>query len=192
MSSKKYFKLVYVSILTRLPEKDLIGLASVGTIDNVVENGHIMLEGGSLVDYLKSTGREVPEVLMVTDKKVLIVDDDPLVINSLKRLLIRYEGVMVQSASDAFEMGRILSSDNLPDLVILDYNMPGINGLEILKHLKKASDTANTRVIIYSGNMPEDVRREMLELKADKVIQKSGDAGELISALTSIFNEKKH
>jgi len=70
--------------------------------------------------------------------RILVVDDDPEIVSFLKRGLI-YEGYSVDTASDGIE-ALTEARDREPDLVILDIMMPGIDGMEVCKRLRQASD----------------------------------------------------
>lgn len=70
--------------------------------------------------------------------RVLVVDDDPEIVSLLKRGLA-YEGYRVDTASDGAE-ALAKAREHEPDLVILDIMMPGIDGIEVSKRLRQASD----------------------------------------------------
>lgn len=69
---------------------------------------------------------------------ILVVDDDPEIVSLLKRGLT-YEGYAVDTASDGAE-ALTKAHEKEPDLVILDVMMPGIDGIEVSKRLRQASD----------------------------------------------------
>jgi len=70
--------------------------------------------------------------------RILVVDDDPKIVSFLRRGLI-YEGYTVDTASDGIE-ALAQARDKEPDLVILDIMLPEIDGIEISKRLRQASD----------------------------------------------------
>ncbi len=82
--------------------------------------------------------------------RVLVVDDDPDVRRFCERLL-RRDGVLVETAADGAEALR-LAQHQPPDVVVLDFQMPGMNGLEVLARLRSAPPTAETPVIFMSGD----------------------------------------
>jgi DNA-binding response OmpR family regulator len=69
---------------------------------------------------------------------ILVIDDDPAITSLLKRGL-SYEGYAVDIAGTG-EAGLALARERVPDLVVLDIMMPGINGLEVLRRLRAADD----------------------------------------------------
>lgn len=70
--------------------------------------------------------------------RILVVEDEPKIANLLRRGLL-YEGYAVDVAADG-ESGLQMARDNPPDLVILDVMLPGIDGLEVCRRLRAASD----------------------------------------------------
>ena len=71
--------------------------------------------------------------------RILVVDDDPEILSFLKRGLA-YDGYEVDTASDGTE-ALAKARDTEPDLVVLDVMMPGLDGMEVSKRLRQASDT---------------------------------------------------
>ena len=70
--------------------------------------------------------------------RILVIDDDPEIVGFIKRGLA-YEGYAVDTAGDGTE-ALAKARDREPDLVILDIMMPGIDGIEVCKRLRQASD----------------------------------------------------
>ncbi|HVQ37978.1 MAG TPA: PAS domain S-box protein, partial [Pyrinomonadaceae bacterium] len=87
---------------------------------------------------------------------VLIVDDDRKVADLLTELL-EQEGYEVVSADNGISALEVLNSST-PDLVISDVVMPGLDGIQLCRHIKKDPLTANTPVLLISGlrNSPDD------------------------------------
>ena len=79
---------------------------------------------------------------------ILIVDDEPSILQSLDGILSD-EGFEVITASNGYEALKIIDSES-PDLVLLDIWMPGIDGIETLKEIKK--NNHYTQVIIITGH----------------------------------------
>ncbi len=79
---------------------------------------------------------------------ILIVDDEPSILNSLSGLLSD-EGFEIITASNGYEALKIVDVES-PDLVLLDIWMQGIDGIETLKEIKK--DNPHIQVIIITGH----------------------------------------
>lgn len=82
-------------------------------------------------------------------KKILIIEDDKFIRDLIARLLIK-EGFEVSEVADGEEGTKKIKKE-LPDLVLLDLLLPGIDGFEILSRMKENPDLAKIPVIILSN-----------------------------------------
>ena len=107
---------------------------------------------------------------------VLIVDDEPSILQSLGGLLSD-EGFEIITASNGYEALKIIDKES-PDLVLLDIWMPGIDGIETLKEIKKNNPYIQVIIITGHGNIETAVKATKLgafdliekPLSIDKVI----------------------
>ena len=86
-------------------------------------------------------------------KKILIVEDDSF-LQGLASTKLEKEGFTVHGASNSDEAAKILMTD-LPDLVLLDLVLPGVDGFGILKNIREGEQTKTLPVIVFS-NLSED------------------------------------
>ena len=101
-----------------------------------------------------------PAILQVQRRcKVLYVEDNPTNIRLLQQIFERYPQLELDVAEEAF-LGIYKARSTQPDLVILDINLPGMDGYDVLGVLKNDPDTREIPVIGLSANaMPYDVER---------------------------------
>lgn len=80
--------------------------------------------------------------------KVLVIDDSPTEVHVLQTLLEKngYEVVVANSG----EEGIVVAKETLPDVILMDVVMPGMNGFQATRQLSKQPETANTPVIIVT------------------------------------------
>ncbi|MFZ5758343.1 MAG: response regulator [Thermodesulfobacteriota bacterium] len=110
-------------------------------------------------------------------KKILLVDDEES-IHLLYREELEEEGYEVHSAlsgEDALEKLHILT----PDLVILDINMPGMNGIDVLRKMKEIDQ--NLPVILSSAY--QEFKQDLASWASDDYIVKSSNLDELKNAV---------
>lgn len=103
---------------------------------------------------------------------VLLVDDDADLLDLARRFLEQEEDIELVTTTSASEGQKKLVEEKY-DAVVLDYELPGIDGLKFLKQMKARKD--ETPVIIFTGRGREDVVIEALNNGADFYLQKSGD-----------------
>jgi PAS domain S-box-containing protein len=114
------------------------------------------------------------------DVRILVVDDDPEVLRVTARLLEK-EGYAVNRAADGYEALRSVEDDH-PALLLLDHNLPGIDGLEVCRRIKQDPALADIFVVIISGKKIEITDRvEGLRTGADDYIARPIDKRELLA-----------
>lgn len=90
---------------------------------------------------------------------ILIIEDDEVISNLLADILLQetnYRLFITNNAVGAFNFLKSIK----PDLILLDYSLPGINGIEICRRLRTMSDLIDIPVIIISAYY-EDIRQEI-------------------------------
>ncbi|MFC3492590.1 response regulator [Glycomyces rhizosphaerae] len=116
------------------------------------------------------------------DPRVLVVDDDPALADVVARYL-RREGFEVDYAADgATGLERALST--LPDLVVLDLMMPGMDGFEVCRRLRQATDIP---VVMLTARGEENDRIAGLDLGADDYVTKPFSPGELAARVRAVL-----
>jgi DNA-binding response OmpR family regulator len=118
-------------------------------------------------------------------KRALVVEDDADIAHSLKHNLER-EGFVAQIASDG-EAGLKAALGNPPDLVILDLNLPGLDGLEICRRLKKDPATAGVPVVMLTARVAEADKISGLDLGADDYVTKPFSVREFLARVRAVM-----
>lgn len=121
---------------------------------------------------------------------ILIVDDDVVLADLLKSSLAAAEfGVKwVKDANSAFAM---LQKKEKIDLILLDYNLPGINGLGLLELVKKEPAMAHIPVIMLTVRGESAMKVRGLETGADDYVVKPVVIAELLSRIRAIFRRTR-
>jgi DNA-binding response OmpR family regulator len=95
-------------------------------------------------------------------KKILVIDDDAAT-TTLVRLALKDDGYEVITLNDSTEAFDVILSEN-PDLILLDYMMPGMNGLSVLDAMRKDQNMAKIPVIFFT--VMGDINTKMAAYKA--------------------------
>ena len=115
--------------------------------------------------------------------KVVIVDDHPVVRAGLRRLLAAEPDVEVRETADGRE-ALSLYREQRPSLVILDLNLPGLGGLEMIGRLKAADPEA--RILVLSMHDDETHVTRALQAGAMGYVTKNADPEELLAAIARV------
>lgn len=118
---------------------------------------------------------------------ILIVDDEPSILRSLQGLLSD-EGFDVMTASNGYEALKIIEAES-PDLVLLDIWMPGIDGIETLKEIKK--DNPYIQAIIITGHGTIETAVMATKLGAFDFIEKPLSIDRVIVAINNALNFRR-
>ena len=129
--------------------------------------------------------KQIPEVW--DEKKILIVDDDPVTLKMLEKILLS-AGYCVAKATNGKE-ALYIADDFLPNLIMLDIDMPVMDGTETIERLRENPRTKNIPVIFLSslitnkdemgkfaknmGYLAKPIDREKLLKEIDKHLEKS-------------------
>jgi DNA-binding NtrC family response regulator len=129
---------------------------------------------------------QTPATSGVRRRRVLIVDDEPLIVEVLTEHF-KAEHVAATAGNGTDALGAILLER--PDVVLLDINMPGMNGVEVLKAIKQIDDSI--AVIMVTAN--EDVATAAAALKSGAVgyVPKPFDFRYLDHLLAAVFDQAK-
>jgi two-component system nitrogen regulation response regulator NtrX len=118
---------------------------------------------------------------------LLIVDDEPSILQSLGGLLSD-EGFEVATALNGYEALKIIDAES-PDLVLLDIWMPGIDGIETLKEIKR--ENPNIQVIIITGHGTIETAVKATKLGAFDLIEKPLSIDKVIVAINNALNFRR-
>lgn len=116
-----------------------------------------------------------------TNRCILVVDDEAEVVDIVKRIL-EAEGHEVLCAYDGLEVLRQLE-ERIPDIIIIDRLMPGMNGLEVLSRLKEAPKTASIPIIMLTSMEKFDDVIEGYQHGADCYITKPFTKNQILNGL---------
>ncbi len=122
-------------------------------------------------------------------KNILLIDDDPedaeIFMEAVQKL---NKGVKLQWAVNPQKVfNEMQSADQLPDLIFLDYNMPLINGGELLEKLKSDNRLSSIPVILISTPSEEFMKLKLEQNAIIKYFKKPNSYSELIAILDSIL-----
>jgi PleD family two-component response regulator len=113
-------------------------------------------------------------------KKILVIDDDATIRFLLEKILEKEFDVITMN--DGYEALDWLNTGNIPDLILLDFEMPNINGNAIVRRVRFTTALRAIPIIVLSGNDSEEAKFNFIKMGANDYISKPFKEG--------IFKEK--
>ncbi len=119
-------------------------------------------------------------------KRILVVDDDPNIVDLMVDVLSRDDRYEVKTAETGYDAG-MTSESFKPDLIILDYMLPDINGNVVCRAIRNNAELAHTRVIIVSGVVNQNEIDALLEAGADEFVKKPFNIEKLMERIEALL-----
>jgi len=120
---------------------------------------------------------------------VMIVEDEAALVTLLRYNLER-EGFRVSEASDG-EEALVLCQEERPDIILLDWMLPHLSGLEVCRRLRRTPDTREVPIILLTARGEESDKIRGLDSGADDYITKPFSPAELISRLRAVLRRAR-
>ncbi|MBT3339029.1 MAG: response regulator transcription factor [Anaerolineae bacterium] len=115
-------------------------------------------------------------------ERILIIEDDPAILKLLQRGLA-YEGYLVDTATDG-RSGLLMARDNHPDLVVLDWMLPGMDGLEVCHRLRTGGEVP---IVMLTAKDTIQDRVQGLDAGADDYLVKPFNLDELLARIRALL-----
>ncbi|GAB4365228.1 MAG: response regulator [Spirochaetales bacterium] len=195
-----------VRIFSALEVANICGVVNQTAI-NWIKNGYLKAfttPGGQyrvyaedLVEFLSSRNMRMPAELLaavegsVGNRRILIVDDDRSLNDMLKEYLEKkFPDFPVSQAFDGFEAGRLMA-ELKPALVILDIDLPGINGKELCRKIKGDASLGSPKILVVTGLGDEHLEETMKKEGADAFLRKPFDFEELTGQIFDLLKQTR-
>ncbi|TAL27127.1 MAG: response regulator [Nitrospirae bacterium] len=127
---------------------------------------------------------------MVTLNKVLIVDDSKLIHQMYRLVLMKYKNCALVDAMNGLEALDILSRENGFDLILLDINMPVMNGVQLMEKLKKDNLYRHIPIVVISTEGKEEDTIRAMKLGAWGYIVKPFKSEALYDLVEKVIAKK--
>ncbi|MFP4383720.1 MAG: response regulator [Spirochaetia bacterium] len=193
-----------IRIFSALEVANICGVVNQTAI-NWIKNGYLnafTTPGGQyrvysedLVDFLSSRNMRVPEELKkILEQKlfideVLIVDDDEDLNNMIAQFFKKkFPDMNVHQAMSGYDAGTMVASIH-PGLIILDIDLPGQDGFELCRSIRKTAPTAKSIVITITG-LDDSIEDDIKEAGADEFMKKPLDFKKLQKIIEAQIEER--
>jgi two-component system alkaline phosphatase synthesis response regulator PhoP len=125
----------------------------------------------------------------MTGKRVLVVDDEIHIVHvvAIKLRNNGYEVISADNGAEAFE----LACEEKPDIIVTDYQMPVMSGLELLEKLRQRDDTKDIPVIMLTARSFAISKEQQEELQISSCLSKPFSPKELLGNIEDVLYQKQ-
>ena len=139
----------------------------------------------ALYKFMKDNG--IPtDALESGKRKVLLVDDDPDLVELMHRMLDEDGRFEVRKASNGFDAGMMVK-DYRPDIIVLDVMLPDINGKEVCQRVRADPALEEVRILCISGMVEDDKIQELRLAGMDHFLHKPFDVEVMIDRMCELL-----
>lgn len=122
-----------------------------------------------------------------SSKKIVIVDDNPIILRLFTRLLQRAGFVPITASNGQDALNLIL--DKKPDAAIIDFMLPVMSGIEICEAIRKDSSYDKVKLILFTSDQDSKTKKRALDAGANAVVVKGVEAQELIETVVNLLKK---
>lgn len=138
----------------------------------------------SLVSFMKMN--HIPlDNLDSGKKKVLVVDDDRAIVDMFEDMLGRDGRFEFRTATTGFDAG-LVTREFLPDIIILDYKLPDVNGNVLCQRIREDPDLEHVKILLISGVADPEEVAALLKSGADEFIKKPFEIDRVIGQVAEM------
>ena len=139
-----------------------------------------------LLRFMRENG--IPtDALEGSRRRVLIVDDDPQIVDLLHEMLRRDTRFELETASNGYDAG-LLTERFRPHLIVLDYMLPDINGDVVCERIRENPDLQNTKVLFVSGVIEKDRIDRLLRSGGNGFLKKPFTVSTLLDEISRLLS----
>ena len=141
----------------------------------------------NVVEMVENIKRQVDEYYRMKKRTILAVDDSGVILRNIKTLLEdKYQVIPVNSSETAIKYLAL----NIPDLILLDYEMPIVDGRQFMQMIREDAEFQNIPIIFLTGKNDAQTVMNVMSLKPDGYLLKSMDAQKLHASIDDFFKKR--
>jgi len=122
----------------------------------------------------------------VDDRRYVLVVDDSITVRRVTQRLLERHGMRVRTAKDGIDALSVLQ-DDVPDVMLLDIEMPRMDGYELAGHMRSDSRFKGVPIVMITSRVGEKHRNRAMELGVDEYLGKPYQEGQLLETIEKVL-----
>lgn len=167
-------------------------MGEVKAVEDIIPREHMKESFVHPIDAVtaaSSIRKEIDDFYEPNKKKIMIVDDSPAVLKTMKSWLeMKYSVTLANSGAVAIKQLGIVK----PDLILMDYMMPIINGDTVFQMIRSDADLASIPIIFLTSSSDKETVTQIMKLRPDGYLLKSIGPEQVIQSIEDYFYKSKH
>lgn len=187
LRSKKIFTTGEAAQLCKVSQQTIIRCFDAGRLQGFRVPGSKFrrIPRDELIRFMRENN--IPtDALENSARRVLVVDDDPNIVELFEDLLGGDDRIELRTASNGYDAGMLTESFR-PHLMVLDFMLPDINGNVVCQRLRNNPELKDTRVLIVSGVVDRAEVQTLLDAGATAFVKKPFDLDELLASISRLL-----
>lgn len=187
VASKKVFTTGEAAALCKVSQQTIIRCFDSGRLVGFRVPGSKFrrIPRDELIRFMRANG--IPtDILEGSRRRVLVVDDDPNIVELFVDILSRHPHYEVKTAATGYDAGMLTESFR-PHLILLDYMLPDINGNVVCSRVRSNPDTRDTKIVFISGAVDASEIKTLTDAGADAFIKKPFKIEELLARIADLL-----
>jgi chemosensory pili system protein ChpA (sensor histidine kinase/response regulator) len=150
----------------------------------------VILDMGSLVrSEWRARAAEMPVLEHRDRRRCALVVDDSITVRRVTQRLLERNGMRVLTAKDGVEAVALLQ-DNVPDIILLDIEMPRMDGYEVAAHVRNDARLSDIPIVMITSRVSEKHRARAIELGVDDYLGKPYQENQLLDAIEPLLDRR--
>jgi chemosensory pili system protein ChpA (sensor histidine kinase/response regulator) len=176
--------------LARMP--GIAGATVLGSGEIVLILDPVLLAGTALRQMKGNTAEPAPAPVLAAHRATLMVVDDSLTVRRVTQRLLEREGYRVLLAKDGVDALEQMQDPELrPDLMLVDIEMPRMDGFDLTRHVRGNEDTRTLPIIMITSRSADKHRNYALDLGVDAYFGKPFQEDVLLAAIAGLLGREK-
>lgn len=192
LTTKKIFTTGEAAVLCKVSQQTIIRCFDSGRLTGFRVPGSRFrrIPRDELIRFMRMNGIPTDILSGGARKKILIVEDDERITEVFEDVLRQDGRFETKVATTGYDAG-LMTESFRPDLIILDYLLPDINGNVVCKRVRETDHLQGTKILVISGVVNQAEVEQLMAAGADLFLRKPFDIATLISKIDELLRSKK-